>query len=64
MFSRDLLEPSINLGSGASTAPSALEPTPSVEALLAGDEVMEIEGSSSQSSRSLDWHTPLLDCLI
>ena len=63
-FSRDLFEPSINLGTGASIETSAPEPTDTIEALLAAAEVMEIEQPPPHSSRPFDWHMPFLDCLI
>ena len=42
-FSRDLLEPSVDLGTGASVETSAPKPIDTIEALLAAAEVMEIE---------------------
>jgi hypothetical protein len=42
-FSKDLHEPSIDLGMGASAKPSAPEPTDTVEALLTAAEVMAVE---------------------
>jgi len=64
MFSRDLLEPSIDLGTRASVETSAPEPFDTLEALLAAAEVMEIEQPPRHSSRPFDWRTPFLDCLI
>jgi hypothetical protein len=63
-FSRDLLEPSIDLGMGASVETFAAEPIDKIEALLAVAEVMEIEQPPRHSSRPFDWRKPFLDCLI
>jgi len=63
-FSRDLLEPSINLSMGASVETSTPEPIDTIEALLAAVEVMEIEQPSQHSGRPFDLCTPFLDCLI
>jgi len=63
-FSRDLLEPSIDLGMGASVETSAAEPIDKIEALLGVAEVMEIEQPPRHSSRPFDWRKPFLDCLI
>ena len=41
-FSRDLLEPSVDLCSGASVETSVAEPTDTIEALLTVVEVMEV----------------------
>ena len=63
-FSRDLLEPSVDLNTAASVEASAPEPVDTIEALLAAAEVMEIEQPSRHPSRPFDWRTPFLDCLI
>ena len=47
-FSRDLQEPSINLGSGAGVGATPTQQTDTIEALLV----------------AVDWRTPFLDCLI
>jgi len=60
-FSRDLHEPLVDLGSGADVETTALQQTDSIEALLAGAEVMEAE---QRSGRPFDWRTPFLECLI
>ena len=62
-FSRDLLEPSINLGIGASVETSTIEPTDMIEAVLTAA-VMGIEQPSQHPSRLFDWCTPFLDCLV
>jgi len=60
-FSRDLHEPSVDLGSGADVETTALQQTDAIEALLAAAEVMEAE---QRPGRPFDWRTPFLDCLI
>jgi hypothetical protein len=42
-FSKDMLELSVDLGSGASVETSTTEPTDAIEALLTAVEVMEVE---------------------
>ena len=61
MFSRDLHEPSVYLGTGANAETSTPKPTDAVEALLTVAEVMEVE---QHPSRPFDGRTPFLDCLI
>jgi hypothetical protein len=46
MFSRDLLEPSVDLGTGAAFEAPAPEPVDTVEALLTAAEVMEVKQPS------------------
>jgi len=58
-FSRDLHEPSVDLGSGAGIETAPAQQTNAVEALLMAAEVMEV-----RASRPFDWRTPFLDCLI
>jgi len=60
-FSRDLLEPSVDLGSGANVETTAPHPTDAIKALLAAAEVMEVE---QRPDRPFDSRTPFLDCLI
>ena len=60
-FSRDLHEPSVDLGSGAGIEATPAQRTDTIEALLMTAEVMEAE---QQPSRPFDWRTPFLDCLI
>ena len=60
-FSRDLHEPSVDLGSGADVETTALQQTDTTDALLAAAEVMEAE---RRPGRPFDWRTPFLDCLI
>jgi len=60
-FSRDLREPSVDLGSGAGIEATTLLQTDAIEALLAATEVMEAE---QRPGRPFDWRTPFLDCLI
>ena len=60
-FSRDLHEPSIDLGTGANVEAPTPHPTDAVEALLTAAEVMEVE---QRPGRPFDWRTPFLDCLI
>ena len=45
-FSRDLLEPSVDLGTGAAVKAPTTVPVDTVDALLAAVEVMEVEQSS------------------
>jgi len=61
VFSRDLHEPSIDLGSGADGGTTAAQQTDTIEALLAVAEVME---AKQRPGRPFDWRTPFLDCLI
>ena len=63
-FSRDLLEPSVDLNAAASIEASAREPVDTIEALLAAAEVMEIEQPSRHHGRPFDGRTPFIDCLI
>jgi len=58
-FSRDLHEPSIELGLGADVETTALQQTDIIEAVAA--EVMEAE---QRPGRPFDWRTPFVDCLI
>jgi len=60
-FSRDLHEPSVDLGSGAGVETAPTQETDTVKALLMAAEVMELE---QRPSRPFDWRTPFLDCLI
>jgi len=60
-LSRDLHEPSVDLGSGADVETAALRQTDTIEVLLAVTEVMEAE---QRPGRPFDWRTPFLDCLI
>ena len=62
--SRDLLEPSFDLGTGASTKTPTPEPTDAIEALLTVIEVMEVEQTPQRLGRPFDWRTPFLNCLI
>jgi len=64
VFSRDLLEPSVDLGTRAGVKAPVPEPIDAVEALLAAVEVMELEQSSRRLGRWFYWHTPFLDYLI
>ena len=59
MLSRDLYEPSINLGAGADIETPT--PTDAIKALLTAAEVMEVE---QRPGRPFDWLTLFLDCLI
>jgi hypothetical protein len=63
VFSRDLLEPSVSLGSRAGIETPTPESADTIKSLLATAEVMEVDQSSRQPSRPFDWHTPFLDCL-
>jgi len=56
-FSRDLREPSVDLGSGADVP----QQTDALKAPLPAAEVMEAE---QRTGRPFDWRTPFLDCLI
>jgi len=60
-FSRDLNEPSVDLGSGAGLEATPAQQTDTIEALLIAAEVMEVE---QWPCRPFDWRTPFLDCLI
>jgi len=60
-FSRDLHEPSVDLGSGAGVEAAPTQQADNVEALLMAAKVMEVE---QRPGRPFDWRTPFLDCLI
>jgi len=60
-FARDLHEPSVDLGSGASVDAAPAQPIDTVDALLMAAEVMEVEW---RPGRPFDWRTTFLDCLI
>ena len=53
-FSKDVLEPSVNLGSGASVETSTAEPTDTIEALLTAAEVMGVEQTPQRPGRPFD----------
>jgi len=61
VLSRDLHEPSIDLGPGASVEAAPAQQTDTIEPLLMAAEEMEVE---QPPSRPFDWCTPYLDCLI
>ena len=60
-FSKDLHEPSVDLGTGAGVDATTAQPTNAVDTLLMVEEMMEIE---RRPGRPFDWRTPFLDCLI
>jgi len=60
-FSRDLHEPSVDLGSRADVETTTLRQIDSIDALLEAAEVIEAE---QRPGRPFDWRTPFLDCLI
>jgi len=60
-FTRDLHEPSVDLGSGAGVEATPTQQTDTIKALLVAAEAMEVE---QRPSRPFDWRTPFLDCLI
>ena len=63
-FSKDLHEPSVDLGTGVSAETPTPEPTDAVEALLTTVEAMEVEQIPQRPGRPFDWRIPFLDCLI
>ena len=63
-FSRDLHEPSVDLGTWISAKTSAPEPTDTVEALLTAAEAMAVEQIPQRPGRPFDLRMPFLDCLI
>ena len=60
-FSKDLHEPSVDLGSGAGVETAPAQQIDVVEALLMAAEVMGVE---QRPGGPFDWRTPFLDCLI
>ena len=60
-ISRDLHEPSVDLGSGTGVEASPTQLTDTIKALLAAAEIMEME---QRPSRPFDWRTPFLDYLF
>jgi hypothetical protein len=63
VFSRDLHEPSVDLGAIEGVDSLSLDP-PEAEPPSTGADVMQMEGSSSPADLELDWRIPYLDCLI
>ena len=57
-FSRDLHEPSVDLGAGDNVEASTPHPTDAIDALLTAVEVMEVE---QRPGRPFDWRTPFLE---
>ena len=63
-FSRDLLEPSVDVAMGAGVEALTLNPTYTIKALLAATVVTEAKQSSQQPSWPFDWCMPFLDYLV
>jgi hypothetical protein len=64
VFSRDLHEPSVDLGMIEGVNGLPLNPPPEVEAPSIRADVMQTEGSPPPADLEPDWHIPYLDCLI
>jgi hypothetical protein len=63
VFSRDLHEPSIDLGMTERVDNSILEPPPEVEAPSTRADVMQTKDSPPPADLEFNWHIPYLDCL-
>jgi hypothetical protein len=63
VFSRDLHEPSVDLGTTEGVDNSLLDPPPKVEAPSTGADVMQTEDSPPLADLESDWCIPYLDCL-
>jgi ribonuclease HI len=64
IFSRDLHEPSVDLGMTEGVDGLPLDPPPEVEAPSTRADVMQTEGSPSLANLEPDWPIPYLDYLI
>jgi hypothetical protein len=64
IFSRDLHEPSVDLGTIEGVDDLPLDPPPEAEAPSTGADVMQTKGSPPLADLEPDWHIPYLDCLI
>jgi len=60
-LSRDLHDPSVDLGSRAGIDATPAQQTDNVDALLMAAEVMEVD---QRPGRPFDWRTPFLNCLV
>jgi hypothetical protein len=64
VFSRDLHEPSVDLGMTEGVDGPSLDPPPEVEAPSTRADVMQMEVSTPPADLEPDWRIPYLDCLI
>jgi hypothetical protein len=64
IFSRDLHEPSVDLGMTEEVNGLPLDPPPKAEAPSTGANVMQMEGSPPPADLELDWRISYHDCLI
>lgn len=64
IFSRDLHEPSVDLGTTEGVDGPPIDPPPETNDPATGADVMQMEGSPPPANLKPDWRIPYLDCLI
>jgi ribonuclease HI len=64
IFTKDLQQPSVDLGSDRGVDGPSLAPPPMAEAPSTGAEAMQVEGLTPPSDPEPDWRVPYLDHLI
>jgi hypothetical protein len=62
-FSKDLHQPSVNIGADGGVDGPSLDPPPEAEAPSTEAEAMQVEGSAPPANPEPDWRFPYLDHL-